>query len=311
MTKQPIYDQSNLNSHQMGLGAWAWGDRIVWNYGRDYSDIDIANAFRASVSLGITLVDTAEVYGNGRSEVLLGKFIRETDKPILVATKYFPFPWRFGSKSILRALESSLTRLQIEKVDLYQVHWPSPLTSIEMFAEGLALAVQRGLTRMVGVSNFNKNQTQRAYTVLSKYDIPLASNQVEYSLLNRRIEKNGSLARCHELGIRVIAYSPLAKGLLTGKYSSKNPPPPSRGNTSRHYLENLEKLVAVLVKIGTDHNGKTPGQVALNWTIAKGTLPIPGAKTEKQAIDNAGAIGWNLTEDEVKILDDASEPFNE
>ncbi len=309
MTIQSVKETVFLHSAEMGLGAWAWGDRTFWNYGRGYDDGDIAAAFQASLDAGINLVDTAEIYGNGRSEILLGKMIQKTERPVLVATKFLPFPWRMGKKTLVKALKGSLKRLGLEKVDLYQIHWPSPLTATEVFAEGLALVLRAGLTRSVGVSNFNQNQMQRVSTVLAKYDIPLASNQVEFHLLNRRIEKNGLLSRCNDLGVRVIAYSPLAKGLLTGKYSPENPPNPMRGNNSKEYQERLQELIHLMREIGKGHEDRTPAQVALNWTICKGTLPIPGAKNQKQAVENAGALGWRLTEDEVLALDQASEAF--
>lgn len=309
MPTQPSKETLFLHNAEMGLGAWAWGDRAVWNYGRGYTDADIESAFRASLAAGINLVDTAEVYGNGRSEHILGKLIQAAGTPVLVATKFMPFPWRMSRRSLANALRRSLRRLELERIDLYQIHWPFPPMPIEFWAEQLAEAVKSGKTRAVGISNYNKNQMQRTYTVLAKYDIPLASNQVEYHLLNRRIEKDGLMERCNELGVRIIAYSPLAKGLLTGKYSPENPPPSLRGNTSKKYLQDLQVLIGLMKEIGQGHDGKSPAQVALNWTICKGTLPIPGAKTEAQARENAGALGWRLTGEEVKALDEASDKF--
>ena len=298
-----------LQKIEIGLGAWAWGDRIVWNYGKGYSDADIEAGFKISLENGVHFVDTAEVYGNGRSERLLGQFLKRTETPVIVATKFFPLPWRFNRASVTRALRASLERLALEQVDLYQIHMPSPLIPIETYAEGLAGAHRLGLTRAVGVSNYDKNQMQRAYTVLAKYDIPLASNQVEYHLLNRSAEKSGLLARCQELGIRLIAYSPLAMGLLTGKYSSENPPPGMRGGKYASILKNMQPLIQILTRFGQDLGGKTAAQVALNWCICKGTLPIPGAKNVRQAEMNAGAAGWRLTEEQVKALDEASDQF--
>jgi aryl-alcohol dehydrogenase-like predicted oxidoreductase len=298
-----------LNTAEMGLGAWAWGDRALWNYGREYNDIDIAAAFNVSIAAGINLIDTAEVYGNGRSEILLGKFIEASKQPVLVATKFFPFPWRLSAKSVVRALQASLARLGLDRVDLYQIHWPPYLVPVELYAEGLALTMKSGLTRSVGISNHNKNQMQRVYTILAKYNIPLASNQLEYHLLNRRIERSGLMDRCRELNVKIIAYSPLAKGLLTGKYSPDNPPHPSRGSTSKEFLHSLQDLIQLMTEIGKNHASKSPAQVALNWTICKGTLPIPGAKTEAQANENSGAIGWRLNENEVEALDKASNKF--
>jgi aryl-alcohol dehydrogenase-like predicted oxidoreductase len=309
MQSQPAKETLFLHTAEMGLGAWSWGDRTMWNYGRGYTDADIEGGFRASLAAGVNLVDTAEAYGTGRSEQILGKLIQATDTPILVATKFMPFPWRLSRRALTNALHRSLNRLNLERVDLYQIHWPFPPMPVEFWVEELAEAAKSGKTRAVGVSNYNKNQMQRAYTVLAKYNIPLASNQVEYHLLNRRIEKNGLLDRCNELGVRVIAYSPLAKGLLTGKYSPENPPPSLRGGTSKEFLKNLQDLVALMQEIGQGHGQKSSGQVALNWTICKGTLPIPGAKTEVQAIQNTGALGWRLTEEEVKVLDEASDKF--
>ncbi len=302
-------DISFLEKAEIGLGAWSWGDRIFWNYGHGYTDADIEEAFMTTLEAGINLVDTAEIYGQGRSERLLGKFLKKLNGPILVATKFFPYPWRLRKAALASALRHSLERLGLEKVDLYQIHQPFPPIAIETWADGLAAAVKAGLTRAVGVSNYNKNQMQRAYTTLARYEIPLASNQVEYHLLDRTVEKNGLLDRCKELGIRLIAYSPLAMGLLTGKYTPSSPPPGIRGRRYGSILEGIQPLIALMAEIGKGHGEKTPGQVALNWTICKGTLPIPGAKTGKQASQNAGAVGWRLTPEEVKALDEASDPY--
>jgi aryl-alcohol dehydrogenase-like predicted oxidoreductase len=152
-------------------------------------------------------------------------------------------------------------------------------------------------------------QMQRAYTILSKYNLPLASNQVEYHLLNRTVEKNGLLDRCKELGVRLIAYSPLAKGLLTGKYTPETPPPGLRARQPMGRMKALPSLIAEMSEIGKGHESKTPSQVALNWLICKGTLPIPGAKNVKQAEENAGALGWRLTAEEVRALDNTSDKF--
>ena len=296
-----------LHAIEMGLGAWQWGDRVVWAYGQKYTDKEIREAFDISLNLGIRFVDTAEIYGSGHSERLLGKFLKEIDQPVLVATKFFPWPWKITKGFIPRALQGSLDRLGLDAVDLYQIHWPSPTLSPENMMEGMAECVKRGMTRTVGVSNFDEKHMLRAYTTLARHGIPLASNQVQYSLLSRDVEKNGTLARCKELGIRLIAYSPLEKGLLSGKYSSENPPPGVRGSQYAELLRKLAPVIKLLLEIGQNHNGKTPSQVSLNWLICKGVLPIPGAKNVKQAEENAGGAGWRLTEEEVAKLDAATE----
>jgi aryl-alcohol dehydrogenase-like predicted oxidoreductase len=296
-----------LHAVEFGLGAWQWGDRLIWQYGQKYGDDDCHAAFEVSLEAGIRFVDTAEVYGSGRSERLLGKFLKETDQPVLVATKYFPFPWRLQKSSLIRALRNSLERIGVESVDLYQVHQPYSLLPIENLMEAMAEAVKAGLTRTVGVSNYNQTQMLRAYSALARKDVPLAANQVSYSLLNRTIEKNGLLARSKELGVRVIAYSPIEKGLLTGKYTAENPPPGVRGQRYGNLLSKIGPLLKLMTEIGQEHGGKSKTQVALNWCICKGALPIPGAKNAKQAEENAGALGWKLTEEEVAKLDEASD----
>ncbi len=134
-----------LHANQLGLGAWAWGDRVVWQYGRGYSLENVREAFLASLAEGIRLIDTAEVYGGGRSERLVGQFIKESGQPVLVATKFFPLPWRLSRRSIVSALRGSLKRLGMDSVDLYQIHVPTPLLSVEKMMEGMLECVESGL----------------------------------------------------------------------------------------------------------------------------------------------------------------------
>lgn len=292
----------------LGTGAWSWGDKFVWGFGRGYQEEDIRSAFDISIEAGIYFFDTAEVYGQGQSEKFIGHFLSTTKEHTIIATKFMPYPWRWTKQSLITALKNSLNRLGLASVDLYQIHIPLPPVPIETWAEALAEAVEAGLTRAVGVSNFNEDQMRRAYLVLSKRGIPLASNQVEYSLLNRKVETNGLLHACQELGITLIAYSPLAKGLLTGKYSPDNPPPGIRRRYYNHtLLEKIQPLIHQMRQIGRNHDGKTPAQVALNWLICKNTVPIPGAKNSHQAVENAGALGWRLDEREISALDELSQ----
>jgi aryl-alcohol dehydrogenase-like predicted oxidoreductase len=296
-----------LHAIEMGLGAWQWGDRVVWQYGHGYDADDVHRAFEISINEGIRFVDTAELYGNGFSERLLGRFLQGTEQPVLIATKFFPWPWRFMKGALPRALKGSLARLGTESVDLYQVHWPSISMSTDTLMEGMVECVKSGMTRTVGVSNFGQTRTLAAYSALARHTIPLASNQVHYSLLSRAVEKDGTLARCKELGIRLIAYSPLEKGLLSGKYSPENPPPGTRAGNYANLLPKIQPLIKVMTEIGQDHGGKSNAQVALNWLICKGALPIPGAKNAEQAQQNAGALGWKLTDAEVATLDEISD----
>ena len=299
---------SGVSVTPLGIGTWQWGDTLVWGYGRgSYTDADLRAAFDASLASGAGFFDTAEGYGGGRSERLLGEFMRASGRPAIVATKFMPFPWRLRRGSLVAALRRSLGRLGLARVDLYQIHWPFPPRSIETWADALADAVEAGLARAVGVSNFSVGQMRRAHEALAKHGIPLASNQVGYSLLQRGPERRGLLAACRELNVTLIAYSPIAKGLLTGKYSPENRPGGvRRWMWSQEQLTRARSLVALLRQIGESHGGKTPSQVALNWLMCKGALPIPGVKTAWQAQENAGALGWRLTDDEIAALDETS-----
>lgn len=293
---------------ELGIGAWSWGDTLFWSYGKTHNDRDVRAAIEMAIAHGINFFDTAEVYGNGHSERHLGAYIREKNAALIIATKFMPFPWRLRYTSVIQALRRSLKRLNIERVDLYQVHQPLPPIAPETWMKGMAEAVNAGLTRVVGVSNYNAAWTRRVHRALAERGIPLASNQLKYSLLDRRIEHNGTMQTCRELNITIIAYSPLEMGLLSGKYSPANVPPGLRNRRySREYLAKIQPLIGLLREMGEAHGGKTPAQVAINWAICKGTVPIPGAKNARQVKENVGALGWRLDTDEVATLDAMSE----
>ena len=289
----------------VGVGCWAWGDRLYWDYGQSYTQEDLRAAFHASLAAGLTFFDTAEVYGLGNSERLLGAFEAEAGAEVVIASKFFPLPWRLSRGQLLGALRHSLRRLGVPQIQLYQMHWPFPPVSIERWMDAMADAVEAGLIKQVGVSNYSPRQTERAHTALQERGLHLASNQVRYSLLDRGPERNGLMQLCKELEVTVIAYSPIAQGLLTGKYGSQNPPPPRR-RVSSGTLESLQPLLKEMGRIGSAHGDKTPAQVAVNWCMAKETLPIPGAKNGRQATENAGALGWSLSAEDLARLDELS-----
>ncbi len=302
---------TELRITPLGLGIWQWGDTMMWGYGKGYGDADLKPVYKATLAAGINFIDTAEMYGRGRSERVVGQFMRETPTArdqLVLATKFAPLPWRLTHGRLLHALRESLNRLGLSQVDLYQIHWPYTPVSIEAWMEAMADAVEAGLTRAVGVSNFSPSQTVRAYATLARRGVPLASNQAEYSLLERKPETSGLTKVCRDLGVTVIAYSPIAKGTLTGKYTPDNIPPGMRRRTyNREYLIRVQPLIDVLRKIGQAHGDKTPSQVSLNWLMCKGAVPIPGAKNLRQAQENFGSLGWRLTEEEVATLDETSE----
>jgi aryl-alcohol dehydrogenase-like predicted oxidoreductase len=295
------------NGTEIGIGTWSWGDKLFWNFGHGYDKDDVEAAFEASLADGIHFFDTAELYGWGRSEELLGQFIRQSGQPTLVTTKFFPYPWRLTRGSLLRALRTSLGRLGMKQVDLYLIHSPWSLVPVETWMDALADAVETGLTRYVGVSNYDVEKMQRAHAALARRGVSLVANEVEYSLLQRNPEHSGLLDTARKLGVKVISYSPLAQGVLTGKYTPENPMPGVRGRRYNKRLANVQPLIELEREIGQAHGGKTPAQVAINWVMCKGAVPIPGAKNARQADENAGATGWHLAEDEVTALGQASE----
>ena len=298
-----------LNLEPLGVGAWAWGATRLWGYGKEYDRQDVGEAFRSSMSAGVTLFDTAEVYGNGASENIIGELLREGgfDGTPVIATKFAPLPYRFNARSLLDALDKSLARLGVVTVDLYQVHFPNPVLKIESLMDALAEAVKEGKIRHVGVSNYNVDQMKRAHGRLATHDIELASNQVEYSLFQRSPETNGVLDACRDLGVTLIPYSPIAQGLLTGKYTPGSKPAGLVRRFGKSFseknLKKIEPVVNILQEIGDAHD-KEPAQVALNWLVTRqNTLPIPGAKNERQARQNAGALGWEMTDEEAEKLE--------
>ncbi|KAA0235364.1 MAG: putative oxidoreductase [Acidimicrobiales bacterium] len=295
-------------SIRLGVGTWAWGDKATWGmggYDADFTEDTIRDAWEVSLDAGISLFDTAEVYGGGRSERIIGRLIAEDPTrrhQLVIATKFMPSPWKLNVRTaLLSAARASRDRLGVETIDLYQIHGPISLRSHAAMADALAAAHQEGLIRAAGVSNYSNREMGAIHSELAARGMALASNQIEYSLLRRRPESTGLLAACRRLGVVPLAYSPIGQGRLTGKYSVSNPPPGKR-NFSGHPMEQVDRIVGELQRIGEEH-GRTPSQVALNWIIAKGAVPIPGAKNAEQATENAGALGWQLDGPEIAALD--------
>jgi len=254
------------------------------------------------------LFDTAEVYGGGESERIIGRLLAANptwrDRAI-IATKFMPMPQKLDVVGATRrALEGSLDRMGIESVDLYQLHGPINLRSAAARAEALAAVFHTGHAKAVGVSNYSVSEMRAMHGELAKRDVPLSSNQIEFSLLRERPLTGGLIAACAELRVVPLAYSPIGQGRLTGKYSASNPPP-GRRSFSNHPMEQVDTLVATMRAIGEQRGDRTPAQVALRWLIQHGAVPIPGAKNADQATQNAGALGWELSPDDLAALDAA------
>jgi aryl-alcohol dehydrogenase-like predicted oxidoreductase len=302
---------SDVEVVPVGVGTWAWGDKPFWGYETEFTARDVVDAFGASLDAGLDFFDTAEVYGHGESEKILGWLARKSGAPLVLATKYAPLRGRNGAKDLPRALATSLKRMGVPRVDLYQVHWcDTEVASIASIADELAACVKNGLARAVGVSNYSANEMREAHERLSTHGVALASNQVEYSLLHRAPETDGVLAACRELNVTLLAYSPLAQGLLTGRYGVGRVPPGRRGTQPRFAPEALvhaERVVAVLNEIAHAREDARPEQIALAWLMVQSAvIPIAGAKTGEHAVRNAAALQITLTDEERERIDRVS-----
>lgn len=310
MENRTSLGKSDLLVPRLGVGAMIWGDATglarlspaKLAYGGAHGIEGERGALEASLAAGVNLFDTAEMYSGGASERRLGELARGKD--VLIATKFPPSPFS-RTESMPKELDSSLERLGRGTVDLYQHHFPSGRVSIPRLMDLMADALEAGKVKAIGVSNYTAEQMRVAHAALAKRGIPLASNQVEYSLLHRQPEVNGVLDACRELGVTLIAYQPLASGALTGKYAAGARPTGLRlfmGNFGGKGRMAIAPVLALLREIGERYS-KSPAQVALRWLIEnEHVLPIPGVKNKAQAADNAGALTFSLTPTEIEAL---------
>lgn len=251
-----------------------------------------------------TLLDTAEIYGLGRSENLIGEFSKVyPENKIQVATKFAALPWRTKATDVVNACEKSLARLG-RPIDLYQIHFPGGWSNAEYW-DGLAMAYEKGLVKAVGVSNYGVDAVTACHAALAKRGIPLATNQIQLSLLYRWPLENGLMQACNDLDIKVLSYSPLALGMLAGKYTPEAKPSGPRKGLYEKLITTPDygNLLATMKDVAAGHSGATQAQVALNWARYKGSIPIPGARTLSQVQSNYGALDWDLTKEEEKVLD--------
>jgi aryl-alcohol dehydrogenase-like predicted oxidoreductase len=294
--------KSDLRVSIIGLGAWQASGKA---WGIDVEDEQIVKAMIRAYELGVNLIDTAEAYGDGHSEEVVARAIREIGREnLVIATKVHGGHLRYND--VLKAAENSLRRLGIREIDLYQVHWPDPWEQVPLRQTMRAMEklYKEGKIRAIGVSNFAVRDLEEARKHLS--DAVIASNQVRYNMLQREIEEE-VIPYCKKENITIIAYSPLAQGALTGKYSLSNKPSDDirRHNKlfSDRNLSEISRLLTVLERIAKTRN-KTVAQVAMNWLLREGNVvPIPGAKNPKQAEENAGAAGWRLSQRELTEID--------
>ena len=285
----------------IGLGTWQFGS-TEWGYGAEYNRVEAGNIVRRALELGINLVDTAEFYGFGRSERIVGEAIRDHRSEVFIATKIFPVGLPFMTEWRARR---SARRLGVDRVDLYQLHWPSPLFPPRATMPRMRRLIEEGLVAHVGVSNHNLSQWKQAEDALAR---PVLSNQVLFNLVNRRPERE-LLPWAQQNGRVIIAYSPLGQGLLSGKYQDATPTNlvrRRRGAFSAANRARLAPLIAALREIGAAHRA-TPAQVSLAWLIRKpNVVAIPGASSVKQLEENAAAGAVELSDEEAARLDTLS-----
>ncbi len=294
-----------------GVGTWAWGDRLVWDYGQDYGEKDLREAFLRFLNDGVVFFSTSPSFAEGEAEKLLGKFAAETRVPLFISTKYVPRFWHLRRKDFMKSLKASMLRLNVNRLKLLQICPPAGRMTLNRLAECAAEAMDLGLVDRVGLSGYDARQIDTFNEALSRFGYAVDCLETPYNLLHRDIETNGILELCRELKISVIAQQPLAMGLLTGKYDGDAPAAGSRRQFMLRYSSpRLDLLLRTMNHIGLENDGKNCAQVALNWICRKGIIPIPGVKSLDQAIENAQTPRWQMTDDQVRMLDNITEIRN-
>lgn len=321
--KMRFLGASGLEVSALGIGT------NRWKVTSEQDDARLFSTFQTALDAGLNVFDTAEIYMKGASELALGKCMSRDSRPVVIATKFAPFhrrlspfPHRVSTRVLMNALDASLKRLNVESIGLYHIHWPYLLMQIDPLMDRMARAVRQGKIRAVGVSNFSARQMRQAAARLASYDIPLASNEVHYSLMHRQPEVDGVLETCRELNVTLIAYSPLESGKLQAPPVPDVPAAAPSDRTRRALTTSRQKkdqsvqqeqqtlLHKTLSTIATTHH-KTISQVALNWLLMRDEhiLPIPGSTNSGHVAENLGALDWQLSDEEFAALDHVSSPW--
>lgn len=312
--------KSGLMVTPIGLGCWQFSkqNNMAGKFWPTLDDDLILSVVKTSLEGGINWFDTAEVYGNGASERALAKALLSLGKnpgEVLIATKWWPM-FRTAS-NIPKTIDTRIEALKPFPIDLYQVHQPWGFSNEKQEMEAMAKLVKAKKIHYVGVSNFSAKKMRHAWETLQKEGISLISNQVRYNLLDRKIESNGVMETAKELGISIIAYSPLAQGLLTGKFHDK--PELLRNIGLRKYssgfkpagMEKSKPLIQRIRELSEKYKASS-SQIALNWLIhfhGNTVMAIPGATKESHARENVGAMGFRLSQEDLQILDKESGIF--
>ncbi len=318
MLEKRTLGKTNIKVSPIGIGVMMWmgGRGLIGRIAPDVSDVVKNDIIKESFAGGINFFDTAEFYGFGRSETNLANALKANnveDKDVVIGTKWAPVLRR--ARNMRRTINNRINYLGGYAIDLYMIHQPISFSSIKTEMKELARLLENKKIRSVGISNYNAKQMRTAHEELEKLGIPLAANQVHYSLVRRNIETDCILDTAKELGVTITAYTPLAGGLLTGKLH--NNPEALKNKSSMYRMvakRNLEEsipLVETLTEIAKTHD-VLPGQVALNWLVnyhGDTVITIPGATKAYQAKEAAGAMTFELSKAELDEIADISERF--
>ena len=307
--------KTDIEVTPIGLGAMEFaGGRGFFKFMLGPVEPEVQDeVIKVALDSGMNLIDTAEIYGSGYSECSVSRGLQaagQTPGDVVITTKWFPMMKR--AKSMRKSVAKSTERLSPYPIDLYLVHMPFSVSSVKTQMDEMADLVESGMISAVGISNFSKDRMIKAHEALAERGIPLATNQVNFSLLKRGIEFNGTLEAAKELGVTIMAYTPLSQGVLTGKLHS-NPEllevmPRMRRSRVGRYLKKTEKLVETLETIALEHNA-TAAQVTLSWTTnyhGDTVIAIPGASKTYQAKQNAGAMRISLSSEQMETISSLS-----
>ncbi len=292
--------RSDLKVSVFGMGTWQIGSGS-WGWEKDFTKQDVIEALSYGLDSGVNFIDTAELYGGGRSEEIIGEILRGRREEIVLASKVSPIHLTY--KGVVKACNRSLRRLQVSTIDLYQIHFPNPIIPLHQTMKAMETLAKEEKIRYVGVSNFSTNRTKKALQTLESAQ--LVSDQVRYNLLQRGAERS-LLPFLRESKMTLVAYSPMAQGLLSGGYSLGNPP--KSGVRSINPLfspTNMKRIQPVLntLQAIAGNRGKTVSQVALNWLMRETTIvPIPGIKRRSHVEEDLGTVGWRLNEEELNEI---------
>ena len=313
---------TDLELTTIGLGTWAMGGPWQFGWGPQ-DDGDAIAAVLKAMEEGINWIDTAPIYGCGHSEELVGKALKQTSQNPLIATKC-GLLWNekrekvscLKAKSIRQECEASLKRLGIDIIDLYQMHWPEPEEDIEQAWEEMARLVEDGKVRYIGVSNFNTGQLERVRKIA-----PVASLQPPYSMLHREAEDE-LLRFCRKNNIGVVVYSPMQRGLLTGKFSQERLVSLPLDDHRRRMPDFQEPQFSATLQLVdrlrpiAKRNGRTLSQLAISWVLRRSevTAAIVGARRPEQIAETAKAGDWKLVPEDIykieKLLKERQEKIN-